>query len=81
MYTVSEIHYSVPNFHINYIYHYLHLFPVEKPFNFKLLLLLVLTTYVWSCEETFGSTLVGFSESSQLPQTERFAIQSPATAF
>lgn len=38
-------------------------------------------TYAWCCEETFGSTLVGFSKSSHLPQTERFAEQSPATAF
>lgn len=38
-------------------------------------------TYVWCSEETFGSTLVGLSESSQLPQTERFAVQSSAAAF
>ena len=40
-----------------------------------------LMTYVWCCEETFGSTLVGLSESSQLPQTDRFAVQSPAAAL
>ena len=36
---------------------------------------------MWCGEETFGSTLIGLTESSQLPQTERFAVQSPAAAF
>lgn len=37
--------------------------------------------YMWCCEETFGSALVSLSELSQLPHTEGFAVQSPATAF
>ena len=54
-----------------------------KPFflKFSINLSWLVITYMWCCEETFGSTLVSISELSQLPQTEGFAVQSPATAF
>lgn len=38
-------------------------------------------TYVRGGEEAFGATLVGLSETAQLPQTQGLAVKRPAAAL